>query len=31
MLSQDDFYLKFIAENGTSGKGYWEETSITCC
>jgi hypothetical protein len=24
--SQDDFYLKFIAENGTSGKGYWEET-----
>ena len=24
--SQDDFYLKFIAENGTGGKGYWEET-----
>jgi len=23
---KDDFYLKFIAENGTSGKGYWEET-----
>jgi len=24
--NQDDFYLKFIADNGTSGKGYWEET-----
>jgi hypothetical protein len=24
--SQDDFYLKFVADNGTSGKGYWEET-----
>jgi hypothetical protein len=24
--NQDDFYLKFIAENGTGGKGYWEET-----
>ena len=23
---KDDFYLKFIAENGTGGKGYWEET-----
>ena len=23
---KDDFYLKFVAENGTSGKGYWEET-----
>ena len=23
---KDDFYLKFIAENGSSGKGYWEET-----
>ncbi len=22
----DDFYLKFVADNGTSGKGYWEET-----
>lgn len=22
---KDDFYLRFIAENGTSGKGYWEE------
>jgi hypothetical protein len=24
--NQDDFYLKFIADDGTSGKGYWEET-----
>ena len=24
--NQDDFYLKFIAENSNSGKGYWEET-----
>jgi hypothetical protein len=24
--SQDDFYLKFVADDGTSGKGYWEET-----
>jgi len=24
--SQDDFYLKFIADDGSSGKGYWEET-----
>ena len=24
--SLDDFYLKFVAEDGTSGKGYWEET-----
>ena len=24
--SQDDFYLKFIADDGNSGKGYWEET-----
>lgn len=23
---KDDFYLKFIAENGDKGKGYWEET-----
>jgi hypothetical protein len=23
---KDDYYLRFIAENGTSGKGYWEET-----
>jgi hypothetical protein len=23
---QDDFYLKFIADDGVSGKGYWEET-----
>jgi hypothetical protein len=23
---KDDFYLKFVAENSTSGKGYWEET-----
>jgi len=23
---KDDFYLKFVAENGSSGKGYWEET-----
>lgn len=22
----DDFYLKFVADNGTSGNGYWEET-----
>jgi hypothetical protein len=22
----DDFYLKFIADDGNSGKGYWEET-----
>jgi len=22
----DDFYLKFVADDGTSGKGYWEET-----
>lgn len=25
-LNQDDYYLKFIANNGTSGEGYWEET-----
>jgi len=24
--SQDDFYLKFIADNSTNGKGFWEET-----
>lgn len=24
---RDDYYVKFIADNGTSGKGYWEETS----
>jgi len=24
--AQDDFYLKFVADDGTSGKGYWEET-----
>ena len=24
--SQDDFYLRFVADNGTSGKGFWEET-----
>jgi len=24
--SQDDFYLWFIADDGISGKGYWEET-----
>ena len=23
---KDDYYLKFVAENGSSGKGYWEET-----
>jgi hypothetical protein len=23
---KDDFYLKFVADNGTSGKGTWEET-----
>lgn len=23
---KDDFYLKFVADDGTSGKGYWEET-----
>jgi hypothetical protein len=23
---KDDFYLKFVAENSSSGKGYWEET-----
>ena len=23
---KDDYYLKFIADNGVSGKGYWEET-----
>jgi hypothetical protein len=23
---KDDFYLKFVADNGTSGKGFWEET-----
>lgn len=23
---KDDFYLKFVAENSNSGKGYWEET-----
>ena len=23
---KDDFYLKFVADNGTSGKGYWQET-----
>ena len=23
---KDDFYLKFVADNGTTGKGYWEET-----
>lgn len=23
---QDDFYLKFIADDGVSGEGYWEET-----
>jgi hypothetical protein len=24
--NQDDFYLKFIADDGDKGKGYWEET-----
>jgi hypothetical protein len=24
--SQDDFYLKFVADDGVGGKGYWEET-----
>jgi hypothetical protein len=24
--SLDDFYLKFVADDGVSGKGYWEET-----
>jgi hypothetical protein len=24
--SQDDFYLKFVADDGNKGKGYWEET-----
>ena len=24
--SLDDFYLRFVADNGTNGKGYWEET-----
>lgn len=24
--NQDDFYLTFVADDGTSGKGYWEET-----
>jgi hypothetical protein len=24
--SLDDFYLRFVADDGTSGKGYWEET-----
>ena len=23
---EDDYYVKFFAENGTSGPGYWEET-----
>jgi hypothetical protein len=23
---EDTYYVQFIAENGTSGKGYWEET-----
>jgi hypothetical protein len=23
---KDDFYLKFVADDGVSGKGYWEET-----
>ena len=24
--AEDDYYLKFIAENGVGGNGYWEET-----
>lgn len=24
--AEDDYYLKFIADNGVSGTGYWEET-----
>jgi hypothetical protein len=24
--NQDDFYLKFVADDGDKGKGYWEET-----
>ena len=24
--NQDDFYLKFVADDGINGKGYWEET-----
>ena len=23
---KDDYFLKFVAENGTDGKGYWQET-----
>lgn len=26
VLKEDSYYAKFIAENGTSGKGSWEET-----
>ena len=25
-VSQDDYYVKFVATNGTSGEGTWEET-----
>jgi len=24
--SQDDYYLKFVADDGVQGKGYWQET-----
>ena len=24
--AEDDYYLKFVAQNGTGGYGYWEET-----
>lgn len=26
VLKEDNYYAKFVAENGTSGKGTWEET-----
>jgi hypothetical protein len=26
VATQDDFYLKFVADDGDKGKGYWEET-----
>jgi len=28
VLKEDTYYAKFIAENGTSGKGKWEETVL---
>ena len=24
--AEDDYYLKFVADNGVGGSGYWEET-----